>query len=305
MRTLSKTFLALGTVNTVTVPEAHRETAETIQSRILSLHKKWNLFDPDSEVSAINRCAGTCPAPVTPETLQLLTDSLKLSRMTNGAFCVTVCPAIRLWKNAGKTGRLPTLSQIERVRQLVADSELTIDRKRAEAALSGTGQGIDFGSIAKGFAADMAWSLLNDDAVEHALLNFGGTVVVKGGARSIGIQNPFAARGTCIGSVTVQNQAVVTSGLYEQFFRIQGKSYHHIIDPSTCCPSESGLVSVTLIGDCAEQLDALTTALFVLGIRDGYDLIRENDVEAVLIDQNANVIATDGLKGNLKLNGGI
>ena len=136
--------------------------------------------------------------------------------------------------------------------------------------------------------------------VPEALLNFGGTIYVHGETCRIGIQNPFAKMGCYIGSLQIQDQAVVTSGIYERYFELGGTRYHHIIDPKTSKPAETDLAGVTLIGKHAGELDALATAVIVTGTEKGLKLIHEHRVDAVLIHKNGTVYVTDGLKNNLK-----
>ena len=183
---------------------------------------------------------------------------------------------------------------------IIKKSEVILNPESNTVFLKKTGQGIDLGGIAKGYAIDRTVEVLRKRNVPEALLNFGGTIYVHGETCRIGIQNPFAKMGCYIGSLQIQDQAVVTSGIYERYFELGGTRYHHIIDPKTSKPAETDLAGVTLIGKHAGELDALATAVIVTGTEKGLKLIHEHRVDAVLIHKNGTVYVTDGLKNNLK-----
>ena len=104
-----------------------------------------------------------------------------------------------------------------------------------------------------------------------------------------------------MGRVSLSNGCAVTSGDYERYYEVDGTRYHHIVDPRTGYPSRSGLRSVTLIGQSALALDALSTAVFVLGTEKGLPLIQQAGVEAVFVTDQLDVFCTDGLRGNFEL----
>ena len=160
------------------------------------------------------------------------------------------------------------------------------------------GQKIDLGAIAKGHAADEVRRILSARGAKNALINLGGTVVTIGEAQAVGIQNPFEKTGTAFATVSVRNKAVVSSGLYEQGFTQDGRTYHHIIDPKTGFPSDSELAGITLVGKNAELSDALSTAAFMLSVSEATELLRRFSTEAVFITKDGSVYITEGLKNN-------
>lgn len=143
--------------------------------------------------------------------------------------------------------------------------------------------------------------ILLKGGVTGALINLGGTVCVIGSAKHVGIQHPDSVTGIATGRISLENACAVTSGDYERFYEVDGTRYHHIVDPRTGYPSKSGLRSVTLIGESALSLDALSTAVFVLGAEAGLSLMREAGVEAVFVTDEMNVYCSDGLRGNFEL----
>lgn len=297
----SDTFFVMGTVNTIFANFEHREAVRTARSEVLSLHKKLNVFDENSEISQINNNAGKM-IPVSTDTCKLLSDSCKYEKLTEGAFKITTLPASRMWRRAGSENRMPTDDELVSVRKRMPYDAVMVDSKRLLAGVRRRGQEIDLGGIAKGYAADKAAKILDDLGVERFTLNFGGSVITRGLDAGVGIRNPFGAQNDqVLGSLTVNDCAVVTSGIYERGVEIDGKRYHHIIDPRTCRPSDSELVSVTLVGNSAEELDALATAVLVLGTEKGLEILHRLNIEAVFVDKHGNVCATNGLKDALKV----
>lgn len=126
-------------------------------------------------------------------------------------------------------------------------------------------------------------------------------MIVIGREQKIGIQNPYQQNGESIGDITVKNKAVVTSGTYERGFFLDGRRYHHIINPHTGWPADSGLLSVTLTGGCAMELDALATALCVMGEERGLPVLDRHGIEAVFIRDSGEIRITRGLQGKFFL----
>jgi thiamine biosynthesis lipoprotein len=163
------------------------------------------------------------------------------------------------------------------------------------------GQAIDLGGIAKGFAADWAKEMLLKYQVEEAIINFGGTVIVIGQEKTIGIQNPEYNTGNAMGSFVVKNQAVVTSGVYERYFIKDNIRYHHILDLHTGRPSNTGIAGITVIGESAMKMDALATSVILLGIEDGIELIRQCNAEGIFIMDTKEVYTTPGLTSKFQM----
>ena len=155
--------------------------------------------------------------------------------------------------------------------------------------------GIDLGAIAKGYIADQVKTYLKKQGIKHAIINLGGNVDVigtkpDGSKYNIGIQKPFDESGEAITSVQLKDQTVVTSGIYERYFKKNGKLYHHILDPQTGYPCENNLYSVSIITDSSTKADALSTTCFLLGYEKGMELIQSMDgVEAIFITDDEKV----------------
>jgi thiamine biosynthesis lipoprotein len=161
--------------------------------------------------------------------------------------------------------------------------------------------GIDVGGIAKGYAADEAARILLDAGFEHVILDFGGNVLAvntrpDGSPWRIGIQAPFDPRGTYVGIAEVTDIAVVTSGTYERAFVQDEVLYHHILDSETGYPVWNGLDSVTIVTASSTDADALSTAVFSMGLEEGYRFVEGlPGVEALFIGQDKTIYMTNGM----------
>ena len=295
-------FIALGTLNTIMIPECcDRGIAESAEERVMEIHNKLSVFYEDSEIYKINACAGKAFVMVSSDTMEILKRAKYFSWLTNGAFDITAYPLIQLWSIGRKKDFIPNCQEILEAKSHVNQNDLILDEKKCRARLRYSCQGIDLGGIAKGYAADEVKRILIENGVNHALINLGGNVMTIGTKNDgtkwkIGIQNPNAPKGNYIGFVEVENQTVVTSGTYERFYEKKGKRYHHIIDPRTGEPANSDLLSVTVIGDCSMDMDALTTALLVLGIEKSIPLLEKLNLQAIFITNEFDVLTSKKLR---------
>ena len=304
--TLSTLFSALGTGNQIQIFSFEdrilaSEALKRAEERVRLLHDTLSVFQPESELSLLNASAGCGAVAVGPDTLHLLAQSKHYSAFSGGALSVTTRALSALWEIHARCGSVPGRAEVEHALSLVCDADIELDEVAQTAELKRFGQSVDLGSIAKGFAADEVRRILLEGGVTDALINLGGTVYIIGGVRQVGIQHPDRATGIAMGRISLQNGCAVTSGDYERFYEVDGVRYHHIVDPRTGYPARSNLRSVTLIGDSAMNLDALSTAVFVLGAAEGLRLIREAGVEAVFVTTELEVFCTEGLRENFQL----
>lgn len=295
-RLQEKIFPALGTINTISLYGEYDDALlERVKTRILALHQLFSIFSPDSDVSRINHYAGVCPVRVSEDTFYVLEQAERYRALTQGAFDITTGAATRVWREALKKKSLPKEADLAQASTLCAASSLVLNQEEHTAYLEKKGAQIDLGGIAKGYAADEAARILKNAGVQKALINLGGTVVSIGAARSIHIQYPFVETGKPMAAITIKDQAVVTSGSYKQCFFVQGQRYHHIINPRTLRPSTSGLVSVTLVGESAMDLDALATGVHVLGIERAWPILEARNIDAIFVLDNGKVQITPRL----------
>ncbi|MFV0529647.1 MAG: FAD:protein FMN transferase [Lachnospiraceae bacterium] len=298
MELLQKTFFALGTVNTVELPvtgissQSAHALLEQIKEEVERMDDRWSLFKHDSEVSRINQLAGKEPCPISHDTYEIIQTSLELSKRYKGAFDITSQPLSQLWRIGRQSTALPSKTAVRNTLHLVNYKDIILHSHPLSAGLKKRGQGIDFGGIAKGFAADRARTILLEHGITHAVLNFGGTVITLGERKNVGIQSPYSTTGHAIGYLAVKNKAVVTSGIYERYFVKDKQIYHHIMDTTSGHPSKSGLISVTVLGDSAIELDVLAKVLLLGGLSNARKLIHRQKVEAVLIQEDGKLYMT-------------
>ena len=294
-------FPALGTVNSITVYDAEQKQAVMkAKDYILSLEQRLSVFRADSEISRLNAKAGAW-VQVSEDTFSLLQESVRYAELTEGAFDITAGPLSKLWREAIRTEQPPKEAALRREKRLVNYRDLLLDEGRKQAGLRRAGQCVDLGGIAKGYAADRITEKLRHEGVRNALLNLGGTVGALGEAQNIGIRNPLQPTGEPLGFLSLQDAFAVTSGVYERGFTQNGVRYHHILDPRSGMPANTGLCAVTLIGTNATELDALATATLILGAKDALPILQAHGIEAVFVTDTGEVLVTPNLKSTFRL----
>ncbi len=301
-------FEALGTVNAIAIPGYEDVPAVSLcRDAVLAIDDHWSVFKEGSEIAKMNACAGKGQVSVSRDTMKILQRARYFSELSQGTFDSTVRPLTALWR-VGEALEAPEKANIKRVKRLVNYEDLLLDEQNCRAGLRKKGQGLDLGGIAKGFAADEAKEILLENGLENALIDFGGTIITMGHPSvgrnwTVGIQNPVAPPGNSIGFLDTKNEAIVTSGSYARHFTKNGRVYHHIIDPRTGVPAESGLFSVTVIGDSAMDMDALATAVFILGMEKSLGILTELQAQAIFITKEMAVFVTPGLAARFHLKG--
>lgn len=307
MKKIQKMFFALGTANSILVNHEEEQeekvlsVLEIIKKRILQLDDELSVFKENSEISQIRKLAGKSLVEVSPDTYHIIKKSIGYAVCSKETFDITSHPLSELWGIGKKGDYIPSTKDIQRAKKLVNYQDILLQENPYRIGMRKKGQAIDLGGIAKGFAADWARDILIQYQITEAIINFGGTVIVLGQEKTIGIQNPESDTGKAIGSLTVKNQAVVTSGVYERFFLKDGIRYHHILDLQTGKPSDTGIVGITVIGESAMEMDALATSVILLGIEAGMELIRKFHAEGIFITDTKEVYITPGLTDKFQM----
>jgi FAD:protein FMN transferase len=301
------TFSALGTKNRIFVDEGGKESAlQKAVERITEIENRMSAFVPDSDLSLLRNRAGNGWQRVHFDTFHLIRKGLEFGALSGGAFDITVRPLVELWGINRKQDFVPDESEIEKALALVNYREVHMEPDLSSICLERSGQALDLGGIAKGYAADEVKRILLENRIRSALINLGGNVVAVGDRADgspwrIGIQNPLAPTGEILGSLSVSDQTVVTSGCNERFFLRNGIRYHHLLDPRTGRPAQNSLLSVTVVSPSSLNADALTTALFILGQKSSEKLLKEVGAQAVFCTNDQKVTVTKGMKGNFQL----
>lgn len=293
----------MGTVITQKVYGTDAQAAvDEARERMKEIEELMTINAPGGEINRLNEAAGKGSVDLDQETVKILETAKEYAALSGGAFDVTIGPLVKAWGVFTDNPRIPPQEEIDRLKKLVDYTRLDVDAANLKARLQTEGQIVDLGGIAKGYSGDEAIRIYKKHGVKSAFVNLGGNVVVLGKKPDgklwrIGIQNPRAANGMYIGTVDVADKAIVTSGDYERFFEVDGKRYHHIIDPKTGYPSDSGLISATIVSDVSMDADALSTATFVLGLEKGMALVESlKNVEAIFITKDKDIYVTKGLK---------
>ena len=300
--TLEKSFPAMGTVHTITLFDAEGpHVASDARAYLMGLNRAWTCFREDSLICRIGRMAGQAPVAVEEDTFEVLRQARRYTDLTEGAFDVTVGPLADLWRRALVDKQLPSDEAVWQALELVDGQDVVLNEAARTVQLRKPGQRIDLGGIAKGYAADRLKERLRQQGVRRALLDLGGTVASLGCRLPVGIRNPFHPEGAPLGTLMLENRIVVTSGVYERFAYMGGHRYHHVVDPRTGYPAKSGLVSVTLVGEKGTALDALATAALILGPEQSAPLLMSQNIDAVFVTDQGQVLITRGLKNEFRL----
>jgi thiamine biosynthesis lipoprotein len=269
--------------------------------RIEALTTSWR---SSSDVSRINEAAGKAAVKVSPDTLAIIEKSLWVSRLSDGAFDITVGAYRGLWKfDEDNDGSLPDPAEVERRHALVDWHDVLIDRAASTVRLRRPGQAINLGGIAKGYAVDAAVAAIRAAGLRDFIVHAGGDLFAAGrkGDREwrVGIQDPRGPHGRIIYEIALTDQAFNTSGDYERFIVHDGVRYHHILDARTGFPARASR-SVTLLARNSFTADALDTALFAIGPERAMKIVQDlPDVEAVIVDADNRVHISAGLHERL------
>ncbi|AQR96214.1 FAD:protein FMN transferase [Clostridium saccharoperbutylacetonicum] len=306
--TIVREFYGLGTIIRLRVDGKNGEKAiQEAVDRLNIIENKMSVFKEFSEVSMINKNAGVSGQEVSSDTFFLIKRAVEYSELSEGTFDPTIMPIVSLWRIGSDNPRMPSKREIERTLKLVNYEDIIINEKSHSIGLKHRNQAIDVGGIAKGYAADEVKNVFENHKINSALIDLGGNIYALGtkpdkNLWNVGIQNPFDTRGEHIGVISVENKSIVTSGNYERYFTKGGKIYHHIIDPKTGYPSESEVISSTIISDHSIDGDGLSTGVYIMGLEKSIKLIESlKGIDAIFITKNKEVYATSGIKNSFNI----
>lgn len=280
---------------------------QTVFDDMRDVENRMTVKGMTSELIAVNKAAGINPVIVSEDTYEVIDTAKKAAEESAGAFDITVYPVVALWGIGTDQARVPSESEIAAELKYVGYNDLILDPDEQSVFLKRTGMGLDLGGIAKGYSADRISEMLKSMGVESGIINLGGNILAMGSkadgsAWKIGIQNPMSDRGEYIGIAEVVNQTVVTSGIYERYFEMDGKRYHHIMDTKTGYPADNELAGVSILATSSIEADALSTTCFVLGTEKALEFLKNKpDVNALFITKDKKIQMTPGFKKVFKL----
>ncbi len=278
----SVSFYAMDTIMQITCyGKDAQAAASAAQAEIMRLDELLSIGNGNSEVSLINKNGGGI---LSADVSALAEYALLLYRMTDGAYDMTILPVMELWGFTSGDYSVPDDESLKNTLRLCDSGMVTYMRVSDNTTTDkymlelSDDQGIDFGGLAKGYASDRLVDIFDGCNIKSAYFSLGGNVYcyhrkTDGSDWNIAIENPLGTA-DYLGAVRVHDKAVVTSGGYERYFEQDGKRYHHIIDPATGYPAESGLISVTVVSGDGILADGLSTACFVMGLDESIGLWR-------------------------------
>lgn len=262
--------------------------------RIEDLISSWKT---DSETARINDKSGIAPVEVSQELFDLINRSLKVSRITAGAFDISGTLSRYYWNFNGEENEWLPEEKIHELRDLINYQLIELDYEKRTVFLRKKGMKIGFGGIGKGYAAYRAYRVMQERGIKSGLINASGDLMCWGkppqkDAWPIHIPDP-KKRSNALLEFSIPWGSIVTSGNYENYTLIEGKRYSHIIDPRTGRPVEA-IKNVSVICPNPEFGDAMATAISVMGAKAGIKLVnRLNGIECIVIDQEDNIYFSD------------
>lgn len=299
----SADIFAMDTYMTVTCyGERAEEAVAAAQAEIERLDDLLSIGKADSEISRINRDGS---GVMSEDTNTMVTEALRLYDTTGGAFDITVYPLMDLWGFTTGNFAVPDAQELSALLAQCGSDKLTVN---GDTIMLAEGQGIDLGGIAKGYTSGRLMEIFEEYDLVGAVVSLGGNVQcyrtkTDGSLWRCGIQDPQNPENgsTYLGVVSVADRAVITSGAYERYFvdEATGTMYHHILDPKTGYPAESGLLSVTVVSADGMLADGLSTSCYVMGLEQSVEYWRNYgaDFDLILMDENGEVYVTEPLSG--------
>lgn len=267
---------------------------------------RYDVFSTDSYLYKLNNTRGTD----TVGTDSFIIDVFNLAKATDYAFNPAIFPVSQIWEEERvkeENASLPDKATIEAALKKTSMDNVQYDETTGKIVLK-NGASIDLGGAVKGYATNELTKILEDNGAESAVIDLGGNVLVYGKPTSgndwtVAIRAP---RDNDLGYFALlslpDTVSVVTSGDYERYFEVDGVRYHHIIDPSTGYPTNNGLMSVTIISKDSLKADIYSTAVFVMGLKEGMKFVnKDSDVGAVFVTTDKKVYVTNGIKDLIEI----
>lgn len=294
-----KELFAMDTYMTLTAYGEHAQDAvDAAAEEITRLDAMLSTGSTDSEIGQVNE---TGSGTLSEEAGYLVKRSLELYQETDGVFDIAIYPIMQAWGFTDQNYQVPSEETLQGLLPLTDASKIQYDQDTREISFDQEGMKIDLGGIAKGYTSARIMDIYREHGIESGMVNLGGNVQVLGGKTDgsswrVAIQSPDD-ESEYLGVLETKDRAVITSGGYERYFEQDGKTWHHIIDPSTGYPAESGLTSVTIVSKDGTLADGLSTSLFIMGEEKAVAFWREHEDEfdAILLSDDGKLYVTEGI----------
>ena len=283
--------------------------------RLQELEQQLDSMNQESLLNKQSKNSNGLPIKYSGVQANLLAKSIKEAEFFNGAFDPTIRPLVSLW-DIGNTGiKVPPIQEIKKRLNAVGYEKIKLTHNIQNSSITVSNYpnlfGLDFGAVAKGFAADEVSRIITKGGISKAVINIGGNVTLIGKHPEerlwrIGIQNPFSQRGNNAVIIQLKDNSASTSGIYERYFFDNEKRYHHLLDPRTGFPAENDFASVTVISKNAMTADICSTGLFVTGGEKAFKMAEERkDIEAIFILKDKTVLSTSGIINQTEIEEGL
>ena len=283
-----KSVIAMGTVVTEKIYSETPGTAiKDITDIVNGLEDTISWRKENSAVALLNKNGSVKNKYIS----EVVSDMKKLSTLTDGKFDLTVGKVSRLWNIGEETQRVPSEKEISEALKTVGTDKVQIN---GDTLTVSEGTLLDLGAIGKGFACDLIYAYLQGTEIDGAIVSVGGSIMAygdynkKGDKWRVAITHP-REMDKYLGIISFDSGFVSTSGDYERYFEEDGKRYHHILDATTGYPSESGLISVTVVADSGIMSDALSTACLLVGQEKATEILESMGASAILVDESLNI----------------
>jgi FAD:protein FMN transferase len=295
-----ETRMLMGTMVSVEIVGDSSESLSGITEKVWAeaarLESVFSRYLPDSEITRINREAGRHPVLVSDEMMEVLSCSEDISRITEGAFDISVGPLMEIWGFfPERKARVPSEEKLADSMARVGWQAIELDRSAGTIHFAKPGMEIDLGALAKGYIVDRLADLLREEGIDNAMVNAGGDIYCLGenlAGRNwrIGLEHP-RNEGEILTVLELKNRAIATSGDYRNYFIKSRLRYSHIIDPRTGRPARSKVVEVSVMAPDCMTADGLATSMFVMGSDKGINLLKEmEDVDGVIVTKEEDEI---------------
>ena len=285
-------------MNLTAYGEQAEEGLQEAKKRIEELDEKLSIGNKSSEIYQINKNG---KGKVSEDTSYLIERSLDIWKDTEGAFNPVMEPVMETWGFTSGNYKVPTKQELKKCLALTDATGVQLDSNKENVTLTQKDMKLDLGGIAKGYTSSEIMKIFKQLNMKSAMVSLGGNAQVLGSKTDgspwkIAIQDPEEEE-QYLGILQVKNKAVITSGGYERYFEKDGKTYHHIIDPSTGYPAESGLLSVSIVSEDGTLADGLSTALFVMGKEKAEKYWKKNSkyFDAVFFTTDHKLYVTEGI----------
>ncbi len=275
--------------------------------RLKIYEQRFSANDDASELARVNQAAGNASVQVHPELFELIEIGKKHSLASESFLNIAIGPLIQAWRIGFSDARVPEKEEIVELLRITDPMNIYLERETLCVYLKEKDMKIDLGALAKGYIADRLVDYLKETEVMSALINLGGNIITYGPALKrtdnlwrIGIQKPLSKRGESQVILKVDNQSVVTSGIYERLFDVGNDTYHHIFDPKTGYPVETELASLTIVSDLSVDCEIWTTRLFGHSPRDIIEELNQMDaIDGLVITKQGEIFYSDGLRNKI------